>query len=427
MTVHPTANPRAQRTRARLQDALLDLVAEHDLDQISVSDVTKRAGVNRSTFYEHFTDTHDLAAHACTALFDGIIAAAPVVGPGSPPEVLGIGGDALADLFARIGERADLYRALLGPTGSARVIDHLRRRLTIAIHVNFTHPTAASHADDPADIPDDPTAALLAGTLLSAATDWLHRAHPETPAELSARIAPALAALLADHPSLIEMGLVPPAPSDGPEPGDAQGTSAPEAGTAPGVPEAPRTRGSGAHPRGAALHDKLLDAALRLFVARGYRGTSLQDIASEVGCAKASVLYHFSDKQAILRELLTPAVTEFLALGARLTLFPDDQVAEATVRGFADITLRHRRQVGLLLSDVAETTGALDVDDGLDLGELLITSLSGRSADPQIRMRAWMALGTILLGSAGSTHLALPPADAHAALVHGALRALTPD
>ncbi|GAB2832207.1 hypothetical protein GCM10022221_33880 [Actinocorallia aurea] len=424
MTEHPTVSPRAQRTRARLQDALLDLVASRDLDQISVSDVTKRAGVNRSTFYEHFTDAHDLAAHACTALFDEIIAAAPVVGPGSPPEVVGRGGDALAELFARIGERADLYRALLGPTGSARVIDHLRRRLTIAIHVNFTSPSAASHADDPADIPDDPTSALLAGTLLSAATDWLHRPRPESPEELAARVAPALAALLPGHlgpdlpPLFAERPASAAAPSARRGPAEAQGSE---------VPEGPRTppRAEVRHRRGV-LHDRLLDAALRLFVARGYRGTSLQDLATEVGCSKASVLYHFADKEAILRELLAPAVEEITAMAARLALVPDERVAEAVVRDFADIALRHRRQVGLLLSDVAETTGAVQVEDGLDLGELLVTSLAGRSADPATRMRAWMALGTLVIGSAGSSSVPLPPDEARRALVEGALRVLTP-
>ena len=72
----PTSDPRAQRSRAALEAALRECIGERDLSQISISDITKRAGVNRSTFYEHYCDMHDLAASACTAVFDELVAAA---------------------------------------------------------------------------------------------------------------------------------------------------------------------------------------------------------------------------------------------------------------------------------------------------------------------------------------------------------------
>src|SRR5690606_37476189 len=66
------------------------------------------------------------------------------------------------------------------------------------------------------------------------------------------------------------------------------------------------------------LRDRLLKSALRLFTQRGYRGTSLADIAADVGCSKASLLYHFTTKEAILAELLLPIAKEAAALDARL-------------------------------------------------------------------------------------------------------------
>lgn len=188
MTVQPSRDRRARRSREALQAALLSLIAERDLARISVSDVTKRADVNRSTFYEHYTDVHDLAAAACARTFDELIAATPVLLPGDSPAERRLGREALAGVFAHFAEHADLYRALLGPDGGARVINHLHRRLTIAVHVNFTRPGTGTHADDPETVPHDPVAAYLAGAILGAAADWLHHGCPGTPEELSAAL-----------------------------------------------------------------------------------------------------------------------------------------------------------------------------------------------------------------------------------------------
>src|SRR5262247_3630691 len=61
---------RVRRTQATLQRALIDLVQERDLSQITVADVADRADVSRSTFYHHYQDVHELAEAACTSMLD---------------------------------------------------------------------------------------------------------------------------------------------------------------------------------------------------------------------------------------------------------------------------------------------------------------------------------------------------------------------
>ena len=49
--------------------------------------------------------------------------------------------------------------------------------------------------------------------------------------------------------------------------------------------------------------ERILDVALDLFVAQGYDGTSLRQIAEQLGVTKAALYYHFESKEEILRAL----------------------------------------------------------------------------------------------------------------------------
>ncbi|KUO05222.1 TetR/AcrR family transcriptional regulator [Streptomyces caeruleatus] len=194
----PPGDRRVRRTRAALQRALIDLVEERDLSQISVADVVERAEVNRSTFYAHYQDVHELAEAACTSMIDDLIGVvlaldpARANSPGSPEDP----DPALTAFFAHFAEHAGLYRGLLGPTGSARVIEHVRLRTAAAAHSSgqlpATDETPAPDSADPSGIPHDVPAAFVAGALIGVATDWLQRGCPRTPAEMTVLTKPLL-------------------------------------------------------------------------------------------------------------------------------------------------------------------------------------------------------------------------------------------
>jgi hypothetical protein len=87
---------------------------------------------------------------------------------------------------------------LLGSIGSARVIEHVRRRTTAAAHVSgYLNPTAGPNTTDPSEFPQDVPAAFVAGALLGVASDWLQRDCPRTPIEMTMLTKPLLIALSA--------------------------------------------------------------------------------------------------------------------------------------------------------------------------------------------------------------------------------------
>lgn len=55
-----SADPRAARTRAVLRQALMQLLQRSGWGGITTSDICRRAGVARSSFYEHYTGKADL-------------------------------------------------------------------------------------------------------------------------------------------------------------------------------------------------------------------------------------------------------------------------------------------------------------------------------------------------------------------------------
>ncbi|MEK5337224.1 TetR/AcrR family transcriptional regulator [Bacillus sp. FSL M8-0166] len=61
---------RATESKQQLRKALFQLLSEKEWGKISVQDLTKVAGIHRTTFYQHYEDKFDLAQQVMDEMFD---------------------------------------------------------------------------------------------------------------------------------------------------------------------------------------------------------------------------------------------------------------------------------------------------------------------------------------------------------------------
>jgi len=60
------------------------------------------------------------------------------------------------------------------------------------------------------------------------------------------------------------------------------------------------------------MRDEILEVTAQLFKKKGFTGTSMQDIAKEVGILKGSIYYYFNSKNDIFREVLNNGINPVL-------------------------------------------------------------------------------------------------------------------
>ncbi|MGN0136314.1 TetR family transcriptional regulator [Anaerotignum sp.] len=104
-------NKRKTHTNKYITEAFWQLYAQKAIAQITVRELTQRAGVNRSTFYSHYLDMYDLLAKAEDALLEELGQLLDYQNqeqdPDSPLETI-------IDYYRR---NIDKLSMLLGPTG----------------------------------------------------------------------------------------------------------------------------------------------------------------------------------------------------------------------------------------------------------------------------------------------------------------------
>lgn len=119
-------DPRAARSRERLQHAMLTLAADKPLGEISVMEIVAEAGVGYATFFRHFPDKQTLWDAATESLIHEInIRVAPLMTADGHRT-------AAAEICRHVAENRDAYRAIFAG-GAADNTREVMLRDTLAV------------------------------------------------------------------------------------------------------------------------------------------------------------------------------------------------------------------------------------------------------------------------------------------------------
>jgi AcrR family transcriptional regulator len=156
----PGMDPRGRLTRAALHRAILTLIRDKPIAEISVAELCREAAIHRTTFYKHYATVSDFVGQAFADVVDDLIA----IPPGSRfsfEETPVVYREAVRRVFTAVLDDRHTYRRLLGPGGDL----HFQRAMIDGLTERFT--SAAENCLRFTGAPVDPA---VAGAAIAGAT-----------------------------------------------------------------------------------------------------------------------------------------------------------------------------------------------------------------------------------------------------------------
>jgi AcrR family transcriptional regulator len=155
--------------------------------------------------------------------------------------------------------------------------------------------------------------------------------------------------------------------------------------------EATARRGPGRPRRGEMpnTRERLLEAALKLFAAQGFEGTSLREIATETGVQSSAIYAHFASKQDIFDYLMDSAgLLDLQLLGFETDALASANPAEVLPELVMKIMAAFDQPRARMFSSVM-------MREGLARGQSLAESIARVQAQLHEPFRAWACSGQI--------------------------------
>ena len=99
--------------------------------------------------------------------------------------------------------------------------------------------------------------------------------------------------------------------------------------------------------------EDVVAAAGRLFAERGYHGTSMRDLGTELGLLGSSLYSHVTSKEDLLVDVVEKGATLFADAAARATAAGGSgaQRLQALIAGHVDVVIEHQDEVRTFLNE----------------------------------------------------------------------------
>lgn len=174
---------RIAKTRRALREALLELLEQKGPDRVTVTELCRRADINRGTFYLHYRDVYDLLEQYTDEVlegFRGVVAGIDArdmlrYEEGSRPY------PGFVQALEYIGSHARFFRLMLGPKGDAA----FAHKLTQLLQQRMAGRLRELGLRPPGRVPWDYLAAFLARAHLGVIQHWLESDMAESPQDLA--------------------------------------------------------------------------------------------------------------------------------------------------------------------------------------------------------------------------------------------------
>lgn len=152
-------------------------------------------------------------------------------------------------------------------------------------------------------------------------------------------------------------------------------------------------------------------AAMELFSTRGYEKTSLREIAEQVGITKASLYYHYSSKQDLLKAIIGTFFEDLQRVLQLVDVIEWSPESERELLGaYLDVVIMHRSTGPSLLRDFTAVLAAFEesLDDLIAQSRRFQVWLAG--PDPTTADLILAAAAVEVVGAVISTAITTPDA-----------------
>ena len=169
---------RVRRTKQLLRSALLELLREKSVDQITVTELTEKADVNRGTFYGHYKDIYDMVKQMENEMFQEFSDLLHAY----PADALRHGlRPILQDVFAFLQRYGDVAAALLERDRDTRFLEKLKGMVAERVSLEWGRLYQFSTPKEQAFC-----LSFLVGGAVGLIQSWLEGGRKESPKELAA-------------------------------------------------------------------------------------------------------------------------------------------------------------------------------------------------------------------------------------------------